>query len=113
MVNPTHFAVALRYDRDRDVAPVVLAKGCDAIALAMREMANDLSKPVMEYPELTRSLYFTSKVGDVIDDRLYAAVAMILSFLIQLDAKLISPVNKPNISLPEDVRFDTNGARMA
>ena len=113
MVNPTHFAVALRYDRERDAAPVVLAKGCDAIALAMREMANDLSKPVLEYPELTRSLYFTSNVGDVIDDRLYAAVAMILSFLIQLDAKLISPVNKPNISLPEDVRFDTDGSRMA
>jgi len=113
LVNPTHFAVALRYDRERDAAPVVLAKGCDAIALAMREMAGELSKPIMEYPELTRSIYFTSKVGDVIDDRLYAPVAMILSFLIQLDAKLISPVNKPSISLPEDVRFDTDGSRLA
>ena len=79
----------------------------------MREMASELSKPIMEYPELTRSLYFTSKAGDVIDERLYAAVAMILSFLIQLDAKMISPANKPSISLPEDIRFDADGSRLA
>ena len=112
-VNPTHFAVALRYDRDRDMAPVVLGKGCDAVALAMREMASEIGKPVMEYPDLTRSIYYTSNVGDVIDDRLYAAVAMVLSFLIQLDAKLVSPIHKPKISLPDDVRYSVDGARMA
>ncbi|WP_339691612.1 flagellar type III secretion system protein FlhB [uncultured Parasphingorhabdus sp.] len=113
LVNPTHFAVALRYDRDRDMAPVVLGKGCDAVALAMREMASEIGKPVMEYPDLTRSIYYTSNVGDVIDDRLYAAVAMVLSFLIQLDAKLVSPIHKPKISLPDDVRYSVDGARMA
>ena len=112
-VNPTHFAVALRYDRDQDMAPVVLGKGCDAIALAMREMAGEIGKPVMEYPDLTRSIYYTSDVGDVIDERLYAAVAMILSFLIQLDAKLVSPIHKPKISLPDDVRYSVDGERMA
>src|SRR5690606_40864292 len=84
LVNPTHFAVALRYDREQDYAPVVLGKGCDAIALAMREMAAEVGTPVMEYPELTRSVYYTSQVGEVIDDRLYAVVAAVLSFLIQL-----------------------------
>lgn len=113
LVNPTHFAVALRYDRDQDMAPIVLGKGCDDIALAMREMANEIGKPIMEYPELTRSIYYTSNTGDVIDDRLYAAVAMILSFLIQLDAKLVSPIHKPNISLPDDVKYGADGARMA
>lgn len=113
LVNPTHFAVALRYDRDQDMAPVVLGKGCDEIALAMREMANEIGKPIMEYPELTRSIYYTSNIGEVIDDRLYAAVAMILSFLIQLDAKMVSPIHKPNISLPDDVKYGADGARMA
>ncbi len=113
LVNPTHFAVALRYDREQDMAPVVLGKGCDAIALAMREMAGEIGTPVMEYPDLTRSIYYTSDVGDVIDDRLYAAVAMILSFLIQLDAKMVSPINKPKISLPDDVKYGVDGARLA
>ena len=113
LVNPTHFAVALRYDRDKDMAPVVLGKGCDALALAMRDMAGEIGKPVMEYPDLTRSIYYTSEVGDVIDDPLYAAVAMILSFLIQLDAKLVSPIHKPKISLPDDIKYNVDGARMA
>jgi len=113
LVNPTHFAVALRYDREQDMAPVVLGKGCDAIALAMREMAGEMGKPVMEYPDLTRSIYYTSDVGSVIDDRLYGAVAMILSFLIQLDAKLVSPIHKPKISLPNDVKYGVDGTRMA
>ena len=76
-------------------------------------MAGEIGKPVMEYPDLTRSIYYTSDVGDVIDERLYAAVAMILSFLIQLDAKLVSPIHKPKISLPDDVRYSVDGERMA
>jgi len=113
LVNPTHFAVALRYDREQDYAPVVLGKGCDAIALAMREMAAEVGTPVMEYPELTRSVYYTSQVGEVIDDRLYAVVAAVLSFLIQLDQKMVSPIHKPKITLPEDMRYGADGSRMA
>ncbi|HEY9090347.1 flagellar type III secretion system protein FlhB [Parasphingorhabdus sp.] len=113
LVNPTHFAVALRYDREQDYAPVVLGKGCDAIALAMREMAAEVGTPVMEYPELTRSVYFTSQVGEVIDDRLYAVVAAVLSFLIQLDQKMVSPIHKPSITLPEDMRYGADGSRLA
>lgn len=113
LVNPTHFAVALRYDREQDYAPVVLGKGCDAIALAMREMAAEVGTPVMEYPELTRSVYFTSQVGEVIDDRLYAVVAAVLSFLIQLDQKMVSPIHKPRITLPEDMRYGADGSRLA
>jgi flagellar biosynthetic protein FlhB len=113
LVNPTHFAVALRYDRDQDYAPVVLGKGCDAIALAMREMAAEVGTPVMEYQDLTRSIYYTSEVGEVIDDRLYAVVAAILSFLIQLDEKLVSPLHKPKINLPEDMQYSADGSRMA
>lgn len=113
LVNPTHFAVALRYDREEDYAPVVLGKGCDAIALAMREMAADIGTPVLEYPELTRSIYFTSDIGEIIDDRLYSAVALVLSFLIQLDEKLVGPLGKPNIELPEDMQYAPDGSRLA
>jgi flagellar biosynthetic protein FlhB len=113
LVNPTHFAVALRYDRDQDYAPVVLGKGCDSIALAMRDMAGEVGTPVMEYPELTRSIYFTSDVGEVVDDRLYAPIAAILSFLIQLDAKLVSPLNRPRLNLPDDMQFAADGSRLA
>lgn len=113
LVNPTHFAVALRYDREKDFAPVMLGKGCDTIALAMREMAADVGTPVMEYPELTRSVYYTSEVGETIDDRLYAVVAAVLSFLIQLDEKMVSPLHKPKISLPEDMRYSADGSRLA
>lgn len=113
LMNPVHFAVALRYDREQDYAPVVLAKGSDAIAHAMRDMAKEIGKPVLEYPELTRSIYFTSDVGQVIDDRLYSAVAIILSFLIQLDEKLVSPLHRPKIKVPDDVRYGVDGFRVA
>ncbi len=113
LVNPTHFAVALRYDREQDYAPVLLGKGCDTIALAMREMAAEVGTPVMEYQDLTRSIYYTSEVGETIDDRLYAVVAAILSFLIQLDEKMVSPLHKPKISLPEDMKYGTDGSRLA
>ncbi|GAA0466999.1 flagellar biosynthesis protein FlhB [Parasphingorhabdus litoris] len=113
LVNPTHFAVALRYDREQDYAPVLLGKGCDSIALAMREMAAEVGTPVMEYADLTRSIYYTSDVGETIDDRLYAVVAAVLSFLIQLDEKLVSPLNKPRIEVPEGMQFDVDGSRLA
>ncbi len=113
LVNPTHFAVALRYDREQDYAPVLLGKGCDAIALAMREMAAEVGTPVMEYPDLTRSIYYTSDVGETIDDRLYAVVAAILSFLIQLDEKLVSPLHQPKINVPEDMQYGADGSRLA
>lgn len=113
LVNPTHFAVALRYDREQDYAPIMLAKGCDSIAFAMREMATEVGTPIMEYPDLTRSIYYTSDVGEVIDDRLYAVVAAILSFLIQLDEKMVSPLHKPKITVPEDMQYGADGSRLA
>lgn len=113
LVNPTHFAVALRYDREQDYAPIVLGKGCDDIALAMRDMAVDIGTPVLQYPELTRSIYFTSEIGEIIDDRLYSAVAMVLSFLIQLDEKLVGPLGKPKIELPDDMQYASDGSRLA
>ncbi|WP_373489057.1 flagellar biosynthesis protein FlhB [Blastomonas sp.] len=109
LVNPTHFAVALRYDRDRDAAPVVLARGRGAIAQAMRELAMEKGVPIMRYPDLTRAIYFTSKPGAIIDERLYMAVATLLAFIFRLNANVEVGIGQPDLPVPPDMRFDMDG----
>jgi flagellar biosynthetic protein FlhB len=109
LVNPTHFAVALRYDQDKDAAPIVLARGRDAIAQAMRELAAEKKVPVMRYPELTRAIYFTSQPGALVDERLYLAVATLLAFIFRLDAKMASRSERPRIIVPDEMRYDSEG----
>ncbi|MEZ5709262.1 MAG: EscU/YscU/HrcU family type III secretion system export apparatus switch protein [Blastomonas sp.] len=109
LVNPTHFAVALRYDRLRDAAPVVLARGRGPIAQSMRELAKEKGVPIMRYPELTRAIYFTSRAGAMIDERLYMTVATLLAFVFRLNAKMDVGTNKPNLRVPDDMRFDADG----
>lgn len=113
LVNPTHFAVALRYDQENDAAPVVLARGRDAIAQAMRELAAEKKVPVMRYPELTRAIYFTSRPGAMVDERLYLAVATLLAFIFRLDAKMATKADRPRINLPDDMHYDSEGQRNA
>ncbi|HEX7819228.1 MAG TPA: flagellar type III secretion system protein FlhB [Sphingobium sp.] len=109
LTNPTHFAVALRYRPGFDQAPVVLAKGADEIARVIRESAGDHGVPVLQYPELTRAIYFTSRVNHVIDERLFLAVATILAFVFRVENRMATQMDRPHIDLPEDVRFDSNG----
>ena len=75
LTNPTHFAVALRYDRASDQVPVVVAKGRGATALAIRELAGECGVPVLEYPALARAVYYTSREGQEVRDDLYLAIA--------------------------------------
>lgn len=110
LTNPTHFAVALRYDRLKDRAPVVVAKGKGEVALVIRELAREAGKPVLEYPMLARAVYFTSKVGQEIRDDLYVAVASVLAFVFSLDRDLGQV--PPQIEVPEEARFDENGRKM-
>lgn len=109
LMNPTHFAVALRYKPGVDFAPVVVARGCDAIAFAMRELADTHQVPVLQYPELTRAIYFTSRVGQVVDEALYMAVATILAFIFRVENRMASEMDRPFIDLPETMRFDAEG----
>jgi len=81
VANPTHFAVALRYLRDKDAAPVVVAKGQDLIALKIREVAEDHDVPVVEDKPLARSLYDAVEVDRMIPPEFYQAVAEIIYFL--------------------------------
>lgn len=87
ITNPTHFSVALRYDRTRDAAPTVVAKGVDEMAFKIREIAKENGVPLLEDPPLARALYRAVKVGQSIPDRFYQAVAVVLSHVYRLKGK--------------------------
>jgi flagellar biosynthesis protein FlhB len=108
VVNPTEFAVALRYDPARDAAPVVVAKGRDMMAGAIRELAAERKVPVLRYPQLTRAIYFTASVGQPIRDDLYTSVAAVLAFVFNLD-RAAAATTPPEIDVPRAMRFDEFG----
>lgn len=84
VTNPTHFAVAIKYDQLRMNAPQVLAKGVDAIAMNIRKVAKEHKIPIVEAPMLARALYFNAEIGDFIPQGLYLAVAKLLAYVFQL-----------------------------
>jgi flagellar biosynthetic protein FlhB len=103
VTNPTHYAVALRYDEQRSRAPVVVAKGVELIALTIRRIAEEHSVPIVEAPPLARALYGSCELGDEIPTRLYAAVARVLTYVYQLRAArgFAAPrPTPPHIDLP-------------
>ena len=95
VTNPTHFAVALRYDEDRNRAPIVVAKGTDLIAARIRELASEHKIPLFEAPPLARVLYRTVDLNQEIPSTLYAAVAQVLTYIYQLRAFNKGLVNMP------------------
>jgi len=84
VTNPTHFAVALKYEGGSMAAPVVLAKGADFMAFRIRELAIGAGVPIVEKPELARGLYASTKVGQAIDTKFYQAVAEVLAYVYRL-----------------------------
>lgn len=81
VANPTHFAVALRYDADQSAAPVVVAKGQDLIALKIRQIAEENKVPVIEDRELARSLYGATELDRMIPSQFYRPVAEIIFYV--------------------------------
>jgi flagellar biosynthesis protein FlhB len=81
IANPTHFAVALKYQRGKDVAPVVVAKGVDLIALRIREVAEQHKVAVIENPPLARALHASVEIGEVIPHEHFEAVAKIIGIV--------------------------------
>lgn len=81
IANPTHYAVALRYDRKEDAAPVVLAKGLDAVALRIRSLAEEHDIPVIENKPLARALYEKAALESMIPPEFFRAVAEIIHYL--------------------------------
>jgi flagellar biosynthetic protein FlhB len=106
VTNPTHFAVALRYDDKRMRAPIVVAKGADLIAARIREIAAENQVPIFEAPPLARVLYRNVDIGHEVPASLYVAVAQILSYIFQLRSARRggAPVPaRPVVSVDEDV----------
>ena len=84
IVNPTHFAVAIRYQLDSMAAPLVVAKGKNYLALRIREIARENQVPIIENPPLAQALYHSVEVGQEIPPHLYRAVAEILAYIFKL-----------------------------
>jgi flagellar biosynthetic protein FlhB len=107
--NPSHFAVALRYDAKRMRAPRVVAKGADLVALNIRNVARASGVPLFEHPLLARALYFTTAIGMEIPPRLYMAVAQVLTYVYQLRERPATGPNaprRPDIEIGPDVFSD-------
>ncbi|OGU00164.1 MAG: flagellar biosynthesis protein FlhB [Geobacteraceae bacterium GWB2_52_12] len=88
ITNPTHFAVALKYDRQKMIAPVVLAKGMDIMAEAIKKIAREHSVTLVENRFLARELYDQVKENEPIPEALYAAVAEVLAYVYKLKGKV-------------------------
>jgi flagellar biosynthetic protein FlhB len=84
IVNPTHYAVAIRYKMSSMAAPTVLAKGKNFLAARIRKMADDHQIPIIENPPLAQALYKSADVGQEIPAELYKAVAEVLAYIFKL-----------------------------
>jgi flagellar biosynthetic protein FlhB len=105
IVNPTHFAVALKYDRKKMRAPVVLAKGVDLVAQNIRRIAEEHRVPVFESPKLARALYRSTDLNKEIPSGLYVAVAQILSYIFRvrtLNPTIAARVVRPNPTVGDE-----------
>ena len=100
VMNPTHYAVALKYDDGKMAAPRVVAKGADLLAMKIRDLAKDSQVPVLQAPVLARALYAHAELDREIPAALFAAVAQVLAYVYQLRAALAGQVAMP-AALPE------------
>jgi len=102
VTNPTHYAVALRYDRDGSGSPAVVAKGADLMAGQIRKIARANDVAIVEAPPLARALYFNTDIGQEIPAGLYVAVAQLLAYVYQLKNMQAAgqQVPEPPVDLP-------------
>lgn len=110
VTNPTHYSVALKYDKSKPgSSPVVVAKGIDDVAMKIREIAREYQVPMIASPALTRALYHTTKLDHEIPEGLFVAVAQVLAYVYQLQAyrkgKGEAPRKlPPELPVPDDLR---------
>lgn len=84
ITNPTHFAVAIKYEKEKGLAPIVIAKGMDHLAQQIKKKGKEHAIELVENVPLARALYYTSEIGEEISPELYAAVAEVLAYVYQL-----------------------------
>ncbi len=102
VTNPTHFAIALKYDPLGSGAPVLVAKGVDLIAAQIRNSAMGADIPLVAAPPLARALFYSTELGEEIPKGLFLAVAQILAYVFQLKAAVENNGEKP--VLPKDIK---------
>ena len=110
ITNPTHFAVALKYDFNSGGSPVLLAKGADEMALHIRKIAKEHQIEIIASPQLARSLYYTTEIDNEIPEELFAAVAQVLAFVFQLSEHKKGCAKKPiplakTLPIPDDFQY--------
>jgi flagellar biosynthetic protein FlhB len=107
VMNPTHYAVALKYDDKKMGAPRVVAKGADLLAMAIRDLAKDSKVPVLQAPVLARALYAHAELDREIPAALFAAVAQVLAYVFQLRAAMAGrqamPGELPALDVPVEL----------
>ncbi len=112
ITNPTHYAVALKYDQQSGGAPRVVAKGADFVALKIREVAEEHDVPLLSAPPLARALYHATEIGDEIPAGLYQSVAQVLAYVFQLkrhrqrQEEAPVPLRDEDLEIPEEFRRD-------
>ncbi len=108
VTNPTHYAIALKYDPLGSGAPVMVAKGVDLIAAQIRNSAMGADVPLVAAPPLARALFYSAEIGEEIPKGLFLAVAQILAYVFQLKAATENNGEKPfpprDIKVPDDFR---------
>jgi flagellar biosynthetic protein FlhB len=110
ITNPTHYAVALRYDQIKMSAPVVVASGADLVALQIRRVAAANDVPLLEAPALARALYYSTKLDQEIPAGLYLAVAQVLAYVYQVKQYQtqggVEPQPPQDLPIPDDLKRD-------
>ena len=114
ITNPIHFAVALSYDVGGDKAPIVVGKGSDLIASRIKDIAQENGIYIFEEPVLARAIFYTSKIGEEIPNKLFEAVAEVIAFVFKINTYTGNKnrIFKPNISVPKDLVFDNQGKKI-
>ena len=107
ITNPTHFAVAIKYDVGETGAPTILAMGRGMMAEKIIKLANENQVTVFQSPLLARALYFTGEIGKEISEKLYSAVASVLAYIFKIERGEES--DYPDFELPDDMNFDEYG----
>ena len=113
IVNPEHFAVALSYDPTSNGAPLVVAKGADFIAQAIRDKAKESGVPLFSSPSLARAIYFTTEITQAVPESLYYAVAQVIAYVFGLNSlnRGSQVAQKPSPKVPKEMRYDKEGKR--
>ena len=110
ITNPTHFAVALKYDVGSPEAPKILAMGRGYMAQKIIEKGKDSRITVFRSPLLARALFYTGEIGAEISEQLYQAVAVVLAYLYRLDKGEM--LEEPDVDLPDDMQFNETGQKL-